>query len=143
MLLAWCTVQFNYYLCSLALENITRIINFILAVGPELFRTYERLQHFEVTKLLELVEKHPNLVLLGDFNTGPAIHNLSWVAPYNYGLMNARGLVSVNSLLCGECTICKDNPLAQGKETILDHVFVPVSLLPFVRRVKVCTQISV
>ena len=125
-------------------ENIYN--NFILAVGPEPFRTYERLQHFEVTKLLELVEKYPNLVLLGDFNTGPAIHNLSLAAPYNYGLMKAQGLVSVNSLLSGECTYCKDNPLTQGHETILDHVFVPVSLLPFVRRVEVCIcnmQISV
>ena len=84
------------------------------------------------------MEKYPNLVLLGDFNTGPAIHNLSLAAPYNYGLMKAQGLVSVNSLLSGECTYCKDNPLTQGHETILDHVFVPVSLLPFVRRVEVC-----
>ena len=127
---------------SLTVHQLEYNDNFILAVGPEFFRTFERMQHFEVTKLLELVEKHPNLVLLGDFNTGPAIHNLSWYGPYSYGLMNARGLVSVNSLLCGECTYCKDNPLTPLKEpdSLLDHVFVPVSLLLYVSRVKVCSE---
>ena len=89
-------------------------------------------------QLLNLVEQHADIILLGDFNHGPAVHNSTWRAPFNYGLMNARGLVSVNTVWCAQCTICKENPFSADQDIqVIDHIYVPVTWLSKVVRVSV------
>ena len=82
-------------------------------------------------------------ILLGDFNHGPAVHNTTWTAPFNYGLMNARGLISVNSVWCAQCTFCKDNPLTNGQDNlIIDHIYIPVTWLSRVVQVTVSDNVQ-
>ncbi len=108
------------------------------SAGPELYSTPQEQQLAEVYRLLDLVEQHDNIILLGDFNHGPAVHNTTWRAPFNYGLMNARGLISVNSVWCAQCTICKENPFSADQNIqIIDHIYVPVTWLSRVSRVSV------
>ena len=65
---------------------------------------------------------------MGDFSHGPASprHNVSYLFPFNYGLMIARGFVSPYALLDGRCIRCADNPrVAPGTlSAIRDHVYI-------------------
>jgi len=85
------------------------------------------------------VEDNSNFVLLGDFNHGPATPGLSWELPVNYGLMTARGLLSVGALFCGQCTFCNDNVLTGGTLDVhIDHIYIPANQISSIRQVMVC-----
>ena len=80
--------------------------------------------------ILEIVENTKRIILLGDFNHGPATPgDITWEVPTNYGLMVARGLFSVNALWCGQCTLCSDNALTGGRPNnlLVDHIYLPTS----------------
>ena len=86
----------------------------------------------------EFVENNSNCVLLGDFNHGPATPGLSWYLPLNYGLMTARGLLSISATFCGQCTSSSDNILTGGfPEVHIDHIYIPANQISSVRRVMV------
>ncbi len=89
--------------------------------------------------LHEEVEGESRIVLLGDFNHGPATPGLHWEVPTNFGLMAARGLFSVNALWCGHCTFCNDNVLTGGAfpDLLIDHVYLPTGRASSVIRAEV------
>lgn len=90
-----------------------------------------------INQVLEGVE---DVVLLGDFNHGPAIPGVQWQAPLLYGLMTANGYFSANVLWCGHCTYCLENSLASSltvSDKIIDHIYLPVCKRSTVVRVDV------
>ena len=108
--------------------------------GPLQFSQYAEQQANEITVIHEFVENNSNCVLLGDFNHGPATPGLSWYLPLNYGLMTARGLLSISATFCGQCTSCSDNILTGGQllDIHIDHIYIPANQISSVRRVMVC-----
>ncbi len=99
-------------------------------VFPFLFDTYEEQQFTEINTLFELSATKDNPILMGDFNHGPAPPgNITWHAPFNYGLMTARGFESPYVVRDGRCTFCTSNPTtAPFPENILiDHIYVPTN----------------
>ena len=111
---------------------------FFFSDGPLQFSQYAEQQANEITVIHEFVEDNSNCVLLGDFNHGPATPGLSWYLPLNYGLMTARGLLSISATFCGQCTFCNDNILTGGSSDIhIDHIYIPANLISSVRRVMV------
>ncbi len=112
------------------------------AVGPPQFPTASQQQADEIKQIHELVEDESRIVLLGDFNHGPATPGLNWKLPLSYGLMTARGLFSANSLWCGQCTFCPqtENVLTGSSlGRIVDHVYLPTGRISAVIRVEVST----
>ena len=108
------------------------------SAGPLQFSQYAEQQANEITVIHEFVENNSNCVLLGDFNHGPATPGLSWYLPLNYGLMTARGLLSISATFCGQCTFCKDNILTGGiPDGHIDHIYIPAYQISSVRRVMV------
>ena len=106
--------------------------------GPLQFSQYAEQQANEITVIHEFVENNSNCVLLGDFNHGPATPGLSWFLPLNYGLMTARGLLSISATFCGQCTFCNDNILTGGSSDVhIDHIYIPANQISSVRRVMV------
>ena len=114
---------------------------FSFSAGPLQFSQYAEQQANEITVIHEFVEDNSNCVLLGDFNHGPATPGLSWYLPLNYGLMTARGLLSISATFCGQCTSCSDNILTGGQllDIHIDHIYIPANQISSVRRVMVCS----
>ena len=112
---------------------------FLFSVGPPQFSHFSEQQANEIKVIHEFVEDNSNFVLLGDFNHGPATPGLSWELPVNYGLMTARGLLSVGALFCGQCTFCNDNVLTGGTTDVhIDHIYIPANQISSIRQVMVC-----
>lgn len=104
----------------------------LYVVGPPSFTTFEQLQKNETQQILQAFpadgDDHPP-VLLGDFNHGPAIRNLTAEYPANYQLILDAGFKSPYLTEVGNCTLCADNPLggAAGSikaDRIVDHIYV-------------------
>ena len=114
------------------------------SAGPLQFSQYAEQQANEITVIHDwVVESNSNCVLLGDFNHGPATPGLSWYLPLNYGLMTARGLLSISATFCGQCTFCNDNILTGGFPDVhIDHVYIPANQISSVRRVMVWEKLS-
>ena len=91
------------------------------------------------------MENTSSIILLGDFNHGPATPGITWRSPINFGLMTARGLFSANALWCGQCTYCTDNILTGGgfPNYLIDHIYLPTSRASDVIRVEVSCMITV
>ena len=105
-----------------------------------MFKSDQEQQLDEILSIHKIVENtgRNKIVLLGDFNHGPATPGLQWILPVNYGLMAARGLTSVNSLWCSLCTFCSSNVLTvEDEDSIVDHVYLPSSLVSAVVRTEV------
>ncbi len=116
-------ISFDYHYKS-------TISNRSCLVGPPRFSSIAEQQADEVKTILEFVERENQVILLGDFNHGPATPGLPWELPLNYGLMTARGLFSVNAVWCGQCTFCaQENALAAptGFTGVIDHIYLPTS----------------
>ncbi len=111
----------------------------VCPVGPPQFSSVAVQQADEVKTVLEFVERENQVILLGDFNHGPATPGLIWTQPLNYGLMTARGLFSVNALWCGQCTFCAQENIfaADSDDAIIDHIFLPTSRISAVVHVEV------
>lgn len=76
-------------------------------VDPLLFSSYAEHQYNEILRLFDFVTSSRFPILIGDFNHGPAgPGNLTWLLPFNYGAMVARGLTSPYVLMDGRCTFC-------------------------------------
>ncbi len=90
---------------------------------------------------MEVVEGESKLILMGDFNTGPATPGISWEVPTSFGLLAARGLFSVNALWCGHCTFCQDNILTGGlfPDLLIDHIFLSTNRASAVISSEVCS----
>ena len=115
----------------------------LFPVGPPQFNQYAEQQANEITVIHEFVGSTSNCVLLGDFNHGPATPGLSWLLPLNYGLMTARGLLSISATFCGQCTFCNDNILTGGFPDVhIDHVYIPANQISSVRRVMVWEKLE-
>lgn len=88
----------------------------------------------ETKIVLEENKKNGSLVLMGDFNQGPAITR-GWegkrerggedVYPTNYQMVIERGFVSPYVSEVGNCTKCLENPLyTNTMPYIVDHIYV-------------------
>ena len=107
-------------------------------VGPLQFSSADQQQANEIKRIHEVVESTSSIILLGDFNHGPATPGITWNVPLNFGLMTARGLFSANALWCGQCTYCTDNILTGGSPNyLIDHIYLPTSRVSDVIRVEV------
>ena len=109
----------------------------LLLDGPPFFNSYEEEQTNEVKVIHKVVEGKSDVILLGDFNHGPASPGLVWESPLNYGLMTARGLFSVNVMWCGQCTYCSENYFVLKASITIDHIYLPTSKASAVVRVDV------
>lgn len=114
-------------------------VQFLLAVGPPQFGHFSEQQAHEIKVIHEFVESKNNFVLLGDFNHGPAAPGISWELPLNYGLMTARGLISVGAVFCGQCSYCRENILSGDAwpDVLLDHIYIPSNRISSVRNTEV------
>ncbi len=92
--------------------------------------TWEAEQAAQIGQLVEYidtrVEPTAPIVLLGDFNTGPAGALFTAEVPANYELL--VGGVDTNTYIepdGARCTFCGDNPLIDGGDggVVIDHVF--------------------
>ena len=113
---------------------------FFYAVGPPQFGHYSGQQTNEIKVMHKIVEKSSHLILLGDFNHGPALPGMGWELPLNYGLMTAQGLLSLTVTFCGQCTYCNDNILAAGDQyphLLIDHIYIPANQIASVKNVEV------
>ena len=123
------------------------MVSLFFAVGPPfveplLFSSYAEQQYDEILKLINGIENLQTPIFMGNFHHGPAPPEVTWVMPFHYGLMNARGLVSPYAVLDGRCTWCVSNPLSFledfGANFVTDHIYVTTSVFKRVKRVKVC-----
>lgn len=85
------------------------------------------------------MEGKSDIILMGDFNHGPAIPGLEADAPQVYELMVSTGLFSATVEKFGQCTYCKDNVLIGNERAnlILDHIYLSINRAPAVVRVEV------
>jgi endonuclease/exonuclease/phosphatase family metal-dependent hydrolase len=89
--------------------------------------SWELEQRKQIEELLSFVAEknhgnHPVLIL-GDFNTGPATAATTAVWPENYELIRSAGFDDVYATRAGaQCTFCPDDGGA-GKGELIDHVF--------------------
>ena len=100
-------------------------------VSPLLYQSYEEQQYAEISNLFPVVVPKDMPILLGDFNHGPASPgNITWEAPFLYGLMNARGFYSPYVLSDGRCTFCTSNPTTSPfpSDILIDHIYLPTNM---------------
>ena len=76
-------------------------------------------------QLFESVVTKDMPILMGDFNHGPASPGgITWLFPFNYGLMTARGFYSPYVFEDGRCTFCSTNPTTNFPVDIgIDHIY--------------------
>ena len=115
--------------------------------SPLLYSSYEDQQRDEIGKMLAAVGGFQELILMGDFNTGPASSQTTAVSPSLYNLIISEGFVSPFFLLDGRCTSCEDNILriltgATGN-LLLDHIFTITAISNNVQSVNVRTMYSI
>ena len=108
-------------------------------VDPLLFSSYAEHQYNEILRLFDFVTSSRFPILIGDFNHGPAgPGNLTWLLPFNYGAMVARGLTSPYVLMDGRCTFCTSNAAVSVPDSVLvDHVYLPTTAISRVVSTKV------
>lgn len=96
--------------------------------------SWEAEQAAQIDALLAYIESRTDIgdpiVVLGDFNTGPAGDRFEADVAANYELLTASMLTSPYVETPGaECTFCADNPLVDsgadgGASVAIDHVFI-------------------
>ena len=94
-------------------------------MSPLLFQSYDEQQYDEITTLFESVVTKDMPILMGDFNHGPASPGgITWIVPFNYGLMTARGFYSPYVFEDGRCTFCSTNPTTNFPvDIVIDHIY--------------------
>ncbi len=84
------------------------------------------------------------MILLGDFNHGPAIPGCEAEASLNYGLMVSNGMLSATVQWINQCTYCEDNTLLVNvtrANLVIDHIYLHASKASAVVEVSVSTSI--
>ena len=120
-------------------------------VFPLLYSSYAEQQYDEVLRALDYATSVDVPVLMGDFNNGPAVPGgVSWVLPFHYGVLAARGFYSPYVLRDGRCTWCLENAQAVvffPGSFILDNIFITTNTRDRVRSVEVyivvCMALSI
>lgn len=100
-------------------------------VGPSSFSSFEEEQTDQVNVLLRTFHSQlsQKVLLLGDFGHGPQIGN-SIIGTFSqlYQRMKEEGYISPYVRDVGNCTLCIDNPLAQGARALLRSILNDTSL---------------
>lgn len=94
--------------------------------GPAGWEAEQRLQTEKlIAKVAERSGTRP-AVILGDFNTGPAVGSVVAEAPGTYALLDAAFTPAVTPSFVPECTYCPSNPNVSDSASPvwIDHIFV-------------------
>jgi len=86
----------------------------------------QRAQAVSLLNLVNSTAKTDKVVVVGDFNSGPAIgDDVNSVEIDTYNIFTGANYSDPYAEVAGQCTWCADNPLiSDGVNADLDHVFV-------------------
>jgi len=92
------------------------------------YESYEDEQAQQTLTLLDWIDSQATtgqVVLMGDFNNGPAVGSLNGELAENYALVTAAGYIDPYASAADPlCTFCDDNTLITSTDSrIIDHIF--------------------
>lgn len=102
---------------------------------PGSFGSWEEEQAAQITELLAFIDEKAGedgrVMVMGDFNTGPAGDGYIAEVPQNYDLLISEGLGNPYTLTPGHtCTFCEDNPIVakdnpdDDSSVVIDHILI-------------------